>query len=98
MKYTFKTLTLTIALLFSTPAWALNSFCQAMIRLESSVEDQQQLEKKIQTLKCDVILVQVDRRVYHMGRIANYCRFDREIVVEDNPKSSDVHFSCVPAK
>ena len=93
-----KPLLLTIALLFSTPAWALNSFCQAMIRLESSVKDALELQNKILTQKCDVILVQVDRRVYHMGRIANYCRFDREIVIEDNPKKSDVHFSCVPAK
>ena len=93
-----KIFTFTIAIPFSKPAWALNSFYHVMIRLESSVEDQQQQQKKIQTLKCDVILVQVDGLVYHMERIANYWRFNREMVVEDNTKSSNIHSSCVQAK
>ena len=52
----------------------------------------------MQETDCDVILVQVDKRIYWMGHIANYCRYDRQIVIEDNPEIPDVSFTCVPAK
>ncbi|ERL46935.1 3-hydroxyisobutyrate dehydrogenase protein [Candidatus Micropelagos thuwalensis] len=93
-----KPLLLTISLLLSTPAEAFNSFCQYYISFPNLTEDRKLLEKNIRNQDCDIILVQVDKRIYWMSRIANYCRYDREIVIENDPKRPDVSFSCSPVK
>ena len=87
-----------IALLFATPAWALNDFCQDRINFVTSVDDRKRIETKIADGDCDTIYIMVDRRHGWPARVANYCRFDREIVVEDDPDRPTVNFACVPAK
>ena len=110
-----KPLLLTIALLFSSPAWAYEPGCKTSISLESLSEDLRYLDDILSGGRecsgfgcadmvypvCNVIVVQVDKNLDEMHTIAQYCRFDREIVFIENPDVKDdkfVGFTCVPKK
>ena len=96
-----KPLLLTIALLFSTPAWAVKVGCSFNDKDFPSHSYINEVKEKIRKNKyeCDVIKVK--------GYVANsaeylypLCRFDREIVIRrgEGNWSKETYFLCVPKK
>ena len=104
-----KPLLLTIALLFSTPAWAnqyenyQNKVCVQPINDGYERKQYKRLLDQIKSDDCDIILVQSFGREgawnSYLTYISRFCRFDRQIVVDELDKENNmIVFSCVPKK
>ena len=91
MKRTLKTLILTIALLFSTPAWALTPGCD-FYRGKWKVSE---IKDSIKLNDCE----HVRFKTTLSSRITKICRFDREIVFEQPKDAFSIGYTlCVPKK
>ena len=86
-----KPLLLTIALLFSTPAWALTPGCD----FGRGKWEVSEIKDSIKLNDCEHVIF----KSYSLYTIAKICRFDREIVFERPEKSHiDGRVLCVPKK
>ena len=100
-------LVIIFSLLFATPAWAnqyenyQNNYCVQAINNGSERTQYKKLLDQIKEDDCDIILVQSFGRDggynSYLNYISRFCRFDRQIVVDEN-QFNEVAFSCVPKK
>ena len=67
-----------------------------MISGETEFENAMELSKLIESRPCDTLLIHVIGGNF-MSHLARFCRYDREIVIND-PKGRVAEFSCVPKK
>ena len=83
---------ITIALLFSTPVWAVTPGC----KFEIGKWKVSEIKDSIKLNDCEHVIFKTDRE---LSRITEICRFDREIVYVGNKEIFKLgSVLCVPKK